>query len=558
MYSMRGADLVIKLLERQGIEVICGVPGGAILPIYDALSYSTKIRHVLARHEQGAGFMAQGMARSTGKTSVFFATSGPGATNALTAIADAKADSVPMVCITGQVASSLLGTDAFQEVDVYGMTIPISKHNYLVRNVQELLTVIPKAFTLAASGRPGPVVVDIPRDIQLTEISFEEFPEPGKAKPLTIAPEYMLQKALQSINSSKKPVLMAGGGVVASDAAGVVRALAEKLHIPVAMSMLGLGTMPKDHPLCLGMLGMHGARYTNIALDACDLLLVAGARLDDRATGKVAQFCPNATIIHIDIDPSEHGKIRQSHIDIVGDVGAAFTYFLDHVDDTAAAKEPWVQHIAELKTVHPMIEPDNENPLSAYGIIRKVAGYVPDDTIICTDVGQHQMRTAQAYPLKAPRTWLSSGGAGTMGFGVPAAIGAAFAHPDKTVVCFSGDGSLLMNIQELATAVEHNTNIKVILTNNNGLGLIHQLQDLFFGGRKFSWNYNHHVDFIRIAEGFGLKAVDLSTAQNPEQALQEALACKGPVLVHLLLDPADKVFPIVPPGAANTQMLGGE
>lgn len=572
MYSMRGADLLIQLLERQGIETICGVPGGAILPIYDALSRSKRIRHVLARHEQGAGFMAQGMARSTGKPAVFFATSGPGATNTLTPFADAKSDSVPLICITGQVSSTLLGTDAFQEVDIYGMTIPVAKHNFLIRSAQELLTVIPEAFRIAASGRPGPVLVDIPRDIQLALVEFEEWPEPGQPEALPGAPALNLERAMQAIQQANRPVILAGGGVIASNAVQQVRELAETLRIPVAMSLLGLGTLPPEHPLYLGLLGMHGARYSNMLLDECDLLLVAGARLDDRATGNAAQFCHNANIIHIDIDQSEQGKIRQSHIDIAGDVKEVFEYFLEqstknHSENTGLrnteqqSSQPdqralWLERIATLKDAYPLQTPESDNILSAYGIIKKVAEIVGDDAIVATDVGQHQMRTAQFYPLKHPRTWLSSGGLGTMGFGLPTAIGAALANPERTVVCFSGDGSLLMNIQELATAVEQNVNIKIILTNNNGLGLIHQIQDMFFEGRTFAWNYSNHIDFIRISEGFGLPALDLATSADPETALRDALTKPGPILIHLLLDVRDKIYPIVPPGSANTNMIG--
>lgn len=557
MYSMRGADLVIHLLERQGIDLVCGIPGGAVLPLYDALSRSTRIRHVLARHEQGAGFMAQGMARSTGNPAVFFATSGPGATNALTAFADAKSDSVPVICITGQVSSPLLGTDAFQEVDIYGMSIPVSKHNFLIRSGRELLTVLPEAFRIASSGRPGPVLVDIPRDVQMGMVEFEEWPEPGTPGPLPAADARKLERAVHMLDSARKPVLMVGGGVTAAGAVPRVRQLAERLRMPVAMSLLGLGALAPDHPLCLGLLGMHGARYSNMLLDECDLLVVAGARLDDRATGKTEAFCPKAKIIHIDIDPSEHGKIRKPHIDIVGDVGLVVDYLLEHARPAPEDQRgPWLCRVEELKAAYPLQTPGAGDILSAYGIIKKVAEAVPADTIVVTDVGQHQMRTAQFYPLKQPRGWLTSGGLGTMGFGLPAAIGAALAHPERTVVCFSGDGSLLMNIQEMATAADQGVNVKIILTNNNGLGLIHQMQDLLFEGRFFAWSYKRRTDFIRIAGGFGLFAVDLALSADPEADLRAALARPGPALIHVPLDVRDKVYPVVPPGAANTNMIG--
>ena len=555
MYSMTGAEIVIHLLERQGVDTIFGLPGGAILPIYDALSRSTRIRHVLTRHEQGAGFMAQGVARSTGKTAVHFATSGPGATNMLTAFADAKFDSVPLVCITGQVSNSLLGTDAFQEVDIYGMTIPVAKHNFLVRNGEELLDVIPEAFRIAASGRRGPVLVDIPRDIQLSTYLVKEWPEPGEAVPGAEPDAGQVHRAITMLNEAQRPVLMVGGGCIASGASDLVRTLAEKAGVPVTMSLQGLGSMPADHPLNLGLIGMHGARCTNMILDDCDLLLVAGARLDDRATGNTKQFCPNARIVHIDIDPSELGKIYIPHVDIVGDVRRVLEQMLARLEP-GTARAPWLQKVAELKANHPLQMPDMDSPCTPYGIIHQVASVMGEDVIVTTDVGQHQMRTAQAFPLSWPRQWLSSGGLGTMGFGLPAAIGAAMANPDKQVVCFTGDGSLLMNIQEMATAAEHGVNVKIILVNNNGLGLIHQLQDLFFESRLFAWEYQHHVDFLRIAEGFGIPGVDLTDHPDPEQALADILNRPGPALVHVRVSPEDKVYPIVPPGAGNTTMIG--
>ena len=554
MYSMTGADIVIRLLERQGIDTVFGIPGGAILPIYDALSRSGRIRHILTRHEQGAGFMAQGMARSTGKPAVFFATSGPGATNMLTAFADAKFDSVPVICITGQVSRALLGTDAFQEVDIYGMTIPVAKHNFLVRSGEQLLGVIPEAFRIATSGRCGPVLVDIPRDVQLGMTDFANWPEPGLPE-LAAEPEIgQLHEALAMLHAAQRPVLMVGGGVIASDSADLVRVLAEKAGLPVAMSLQGLGSMPADHPLNLGLVGMHGARCTNMILDVCDLLMVVGARLDDRATGDAKQFCPNARIVHIDIDPSELGKIYIPHVDIVGDANRVLEYFLRHIEDRD--RGPWLREVAALKLRHPLHMPGADDPCTAYGIIRQVARLIGDEAIVATDVGQHQMRTAQAYPLTRPRQWLSSGGLGAMGFGLPAAIGAAVANPERPVICFTGDGSLFMNIQELATAAELHVNVKVVLVNNNGLGLIHQLQDLFFDSRLFAWEYRHQTDFIRIAEGFGVPAVDLGSHPKPLEGLAEALCRPGPALIHIRIPAGDNVYPIVPPGAANTVMIG--
>ena len=482
--TLSGAQIVVRLLERQGIRCVAGVPGGAILPFYDALSQSQEIAHILARHEQGGGFMAQGMARVTGQAAVCIATSGPGAANLLTAIADAKLDSIPMVAITGQVASSLIGTDAFQEVDTYGLSIPITKHNFLVGSARELLEVIPKAFQLAMSGRPGPVLVDIPKDVQNERIEVAEWPTPGARLPAPLADAADIERAAAMINAAARPILYLGGGVVHSGASRRVIELAEKANLPTVMTLMALGAMPVDHPLSLGMLGMHGARCTNMALEECDLLIAVGARFDDRATGKVAAFCPRAKIIHIDIDHSELDKIKTAHVGIRGDVMQVMDELLPQVD--AAARTDWCKRVDELKAGYPLQMPGLDDPRTPYGLIRAVAEAVGDEATVATDVGQHQMWVAQAYPLRRPRQWLTSGGLGTMGFGLPTAIGAALAEPQRTVVCFSGDGSILMNIQELATAAEEGVNVKVVLMNNATLGLVYQQQTLFDGQRIFS------------------------------------------------------------------------
>lgn len=556
MYSMSGAELVIRLLERQGIDCLAGIPGGANLPLYDALSQSRAIRHVLARHEQGAGFIAQGMARSTGKPAVFFATSGPGATNTLTAIADAKLDSVPVICITGQVPRALIGSDAFQEVDIYGMSIPVTKHNFLVRTIEELLHVIPEAFRIASSGRPGPVLVDIPKDVQTATITFDAYPEPGAPDPSEAPCPESLHRAAALINSARKPVLMLGAGVAASGAGEAALAFAEKANLPTTMSLLGLGIMQQDHPLHLGMLGMHGARYTNMLIEECDLLIVAGARLDDRATGRVERFCPTAQLIHIDIDHSELDKLRQAAVGIRADVGTALTSLLGLVE--ANPRTQWLHRVQTLKTQHPLVLPGADNPLTPYGLVRCTGNLLDERTIVATDVGQHQMRTAQAYPDLHPQQWLTSGGLGTMGFGLPAAIGAALANPDRTVVCFTGDGSLQMNIQELATAAETGVNVKIVLANNNGLGLVQQQQDLFYGRRIFGSDYRIRIDFLKIAQGFGIRAVDLGASKDPWADLERALRREGPCLIHVPVAVEENVYPMVPPGAANIEMIGGE
>ncbi len=550
-----GAQIIVRLLERQGVEVLSGIPGGAILPIYDALSQSTAIRHVLARHEQGAGFIAQGMARATGTPAVCMASSGPGATNLLTAIADAKLDSIPLVAITAQVPRAMIGTDAFQEVDTYGLTVPITKHNFLVSSAAELLDVIPRAFRIAASGRPGPVLVDIPKDVQTEIVEVGEWPEPSRAQRASEAAADPIARAAKMIDEAERPILYLGGGVVHSGASGLAMALAEKAGLPTVMTLMALGAMPTDHALSLGMLGMHGARCTNLALDECDLLVAIGARFDDRATGKVAAFCSGAKIVHVDIDASELGKIKDAHVGIAGDVSDVLERLLPLVKPNARVL--WRSRVGDLKEAYPLRTPGDDDVRTHYGLIRAVAGCLDDEAIIVTDVGQHQMWVAQSYPLRRPRQWLTSGGLGTMGFGLPAAIGAALAEPERTVVCFSGDGSILMNVQELATAADQNVNVKIVLMDNAALGLVHQQQTLFYGARSFASKYARQPDFLRIAEGFGIHAVDLDTQVDARRALRRSLALRGPALIHASIDRDQQVLPMVAPGAANCDMIGG-
>jgi acetolactate synthase-1/2/3 large subunit len=556
MITMTGAQLIIHLLERQGVRTIAGVPGGANLPLYDALSQSKLIHHILARHEQGAGFIAQGMARVSGQPAVCFGTSGPGATNLLTAVADARLDSIPVVFITGQVPTAMIGTDAFQEVDTYGMSMPVTKHNFLVHSAVELLEVIPAAFRIASSGRPGPVLVDVPKDVQNQATAFTNFPDPAQPDPAPRFDAADIERAAAYINAAKCPILYAGGGMIHSGAGECVVQLAEKAGIPTTMTLMGLGGMPTDHPRAIGMLGMHAARYTNMALEACDLLIAVGVRFDDRATGKVAAFCPNAKVIHIDIDPSELGKIRAPHVGIVGDVGEVLTALMPRVE--ANPRTAWIEQVETLKMAYPLQIPGAEDPFSPYGLVLQTANLLDDSAIITTDVGQHQMWAAQVYPFRRSRQWLTSGGLGTMGFGLPASIGAALAAPDATVVCFSGDGSLLMNIQELVTAVEENVNIKIILMNNNSLGLVHQQQDLFYGQRVFASDFREQVDFVTVAQGFGMTAYDLRHSKDPLETLAHAIHSHGPCLIHVPIDVNEKVYPMVPPGAANKDMIGDE
>lgn len=550
--KMTGAEIVIKLLERQGINHISGIPGGANLPMYDAL-YNSSIRHILARHEQAAGFMAQGEARITGRAAVCFATSGPGAMNLLTAIADAKLDSIPMVAITGQVSTHLIGTDAFQEVDTFGLSFPITKHSYLVKKVEDLFDVIPEAFRIAESGRPGPVLIDIPKDVQQAVYRFKGFPKPGeKESPQPYTDKATLSEAIELIHSSERPVLIAGGGVIHSSASRELRELSEKSNIPVAVTLMGLGSFPNDHPLYIGMLGMHAAQYTNLLINEADLIIAAGIRFDDRATGKVQEFCPAAKVIHIDIDAAEIHKIRRADISITTDAKEAIKALLPGIvhDD----RKEWKQRVLELKEKYPL-QVRSEDELHPIRLIQKIHCLLPENTPVVTDVGQHQMWVAQAWPFQYPRTFLTSGGAGTMGFGLPSAIGAAIARPEQRIVLFSGDGSLLMNIQELDTLAEENLDVTIFVMNNNALGLVRQQQELFFNKNFIASRYQSKPDFSKIAAGFGIPGAVLDEAGKTDEILEKALNRKGPFLVDVRIDPSLNVLPIVPPGAANVDMI---
>ena len=548
---LTGAELTIQLVEQQGIDIIAGIPGGANLPLYDALARRGTIRHILARHEQGAGFMAQGISRTLGTPAVCFATSGPGATNVLTAIADAKLDSVPIVCITGQVPSPLIGTDAFQEIDVFGMSIPATKHNYLVKSAMDLAEIIPEAFHIAMSGRPGPILIDIPKDVQLAMVDLPGLPAVRGIAPCPPVSAAQLSAILKYLEGAKRPVIYAGGGLNAAPGAQACRALAEKGSIPVTTTLMGLGVMPSGHPLNLGMLGMHGARPTNLLLEEADLLLVAGARFDDRATGRLASFCPDAAVIHIDIDPSELGKLRKPSLAVEGDATEVFERLIPGLRQRR--RRTWLERLRSLRAEDSCGATEGEET-GIPQIIRRIADCVGDTAIVATDVGQHQMWVAQYYPFQRPRQLLTSGGLGTMGFGLPTAIGAALANPALPVVCFSGDGSLLMNIQELATAVETGVNVKIVLLNNGCLGLVRQQQDLFYGSRLFASEFDAQPDFPRLAEAFGMPALTLPI-DAPEDDLIKALTAPGPVLLNIPVRASAQVFPMVAPGGANRDMI---
>jgi acetolactate synthase-1/2/3 large subunit len=544
-----GASLLMELLSRQGIGIVAGIPGGANLPIYDALGQSD-LRHILVRHEQAGGFLAQGMARSTGKAAACFATSGPGAVNLLTAIADAKLDSVPIVAVTGQVASPLIGTDAFQEVDTYGMSIPVTKHNFLVRSVSELLEVVPEAFRIALSGRQGPVLIDIPKDVQQARIDLDSLPAPGVADPPPEPEGGLLASMARLIASAERPLLYVGGGVVASGAEEEVRALSAACGIPVVCTLMGLGIMDPDDPLHLGMLGMHGSRVTNLAVDRADLLIALGVRFDDRATGSLAGFAPRARVIHMDIDEAEIGKIRRPDISAGCDVKRALWRLNRLVARTT--REAWRAEIDALRREYPVALPaDDSHPGRLAAALAEAA---PEDAIVTVDVGQHQMWAAQSWPVRRTRSFLTSGGLGTMGFALPAAMGAALAHPDKTVFVLSGDGSLLMNIQELATIAENNLDIKICVFNNGHLGLVRQQQELFYGKRYVASRFHAQPDFAAIARGFGIPGSRIAMPRD-EGALARALSVKGPVLLDIAVPETENVYPMVPPGKSNIESI---
>ncbi|MDO5516307.1 MAG: biosynthetic-type acetolactate synthase large subunit [Clostridium sp.] len=583
-----GAEIVIKLLENENIKYISGIPGGFNLPIYDAL-YKSKIKHILARHEQGAAFIAQGISRATDKCGVCFATSGPGATNLLTAIADAKLDSIPLIAITGQVPLSAIGTDAFQEVDAYGLTIPITKHNFLIRDIHELFTVIPEAFKISMEGRPGPVLIDIPKNIQteIIEVTESDFMNTqtfhksisqsvdinddaiddsviqsnicGNIEHISSSHKSTLKKSTlecmaEMINSARKPIIYAGGGIINSSASKELYTFAKKNNIPVTLSLMGLSSFPADDELYLGMLGMHGAPYTNYLLNEADLILALGTRFDDRATGNIQKFCPKASIIHVDIDPSEINKVKTSSLSLVADIKNFLTEILPFISEKE--RDSWIKRINCFKDKYPL--PKYDDPLHPANLIPFIASKVPDDTIVSTDVGEHQMWVAQRYPFKNPRTLLTSGGLGTMGFGLPVAIGASLVNKEKTVLCFSGDGSILMNIQELATLSEQNLNVKVIILSNHNLGLVRQQQQLFYNQHYIASHFTCNPDFKTVAKGFGINSCDLGEEEKPLEKLEEMLSYKGPCVVNIPIEECENILPMVAPGKSNLEMIGCE
>lgn len=551
--KMNGARILIECLEQEGVDVIFGYPGGQVIPIYDAL-YDAKIRNILVRHEQGAAHAAEGYAKSTGKTGVCLATSGPGATNLVTGIADAYMDSVPMVVITGQVPTSLIGCDSFQEADITGITMPITKHNYLVKDIKELPRVIKEAFYIASTGRPGPVLIDLPKDINLQTAKFV-YPEtvdlPGY-KPNYVGNARQVKEAAEAIQKAARPLLYVGGGAVISGAYEELRQLAERMDIPVTTTLMGMTIFPSEHPLALGMLGMHGTAYANFAICETDLLIAVGARFDDRVTGKVEEFATKAKVIHIDIDPAEIGKNVKVDIPIVGDVKNVLEMLLEKL--TARDNPQWHNQIAQWKQAYPLAyEPKGLKPQR---VIEEICGLTGGDAIICTEVGQHQMWTAQYYKFTKPRSLVTSGGLGTMGFGFPAAIGAQVGNPDRLVIDIAGDGSFQMNIQELGTAVANNIPVKVVILNNFYLGMVRQWQELFFNKRYSGTVMEHNPDFVKIAEAYGATGFKIEREEDLRKILKQAFETPGPVVVDCHVDRNENVLPMVPAGQPIDKMIG--
>ncbi|MBA7612059.1 Acetolactate synthase large subunit IlvB1 [subsurface metagenome] len=552
--KMTGAQMICESLVKEGVEVIFGILGGAILPLYDALPQYPQLRHILVRHEQGAAHAADGYARATGKVGVCFATSGPGATNLVTGIANAHLDSSPMVAITGQVARPFIGKDAFQEVDITGITLPITKHNYLVMDAASIPGIMKEAFYLAGTGRPGPVLIDLPRDVQQEQAEFN-YPNRTNLpqyKPILQGHPAQIKKAAKLIGESQRPLIIAGRGIIISGAFAELKGLVEKAQIPVVTTLLGTSCFPESHALSYGMLGMHGMAYANMAVDAADLIIAIGMRFDDRATAKVSGFAPHAHIIHIDIDPAEIGKNVRVDIPIVGDAKAVIGELSKLVDKTKHID--WIRKLDEWRKEHPsLIIRDGESLLPQY-VVRQIYEATNGEAIIVTGVGQHQMWAAQHYWYDKPNTFISSGGLGTMGFGLPAAIGAKVGCPDSTVWCIDGDGSLQMTIQELATIAQEKVGVKIAVLRNTYLGMVRQWQELFYNKRYVATPLSS-PDFVKIAEAYGLPALRVERREEVAPAIQKAMAEPGAFLIDFIVEPEENVYPMVPPGAALAEVL---
>jgi acetolactate synthase I/II/III large subunit len=554
--KMSGAMMLIEALKRENVEVIFGYPGGAVLPIYDKL-YDSGIFHVLTRHEQGGIHAAEGYARISGKPGVVIATSGPGATNIVTGLADAMIDSIPLVVFTGQVASSVIGSDAFQEADVVGITMPITKHNYQVRDVNDLPKIIKEAFHIATTGRPGPVLIDIPKDMSTEEAEFDydqDIHLPGYQP--TIHPNHLqIRKLVEAVSRAKKPVILAGAGILHAKASEYLKIYAEQQQIPVVNTLLGLGSFPADHPLFLGMAGMHGTYTANMALYHCDLLISIGARFDDRVTGNLAHFAPNAIVAHIDIDPSEIGKNVPTQIPVVGDAKEALIQLIEQ-NGKPGKTEEWRKQLNQWKNEYPLVYQNDVSMLKPQRLIELIFEATNGDAIVTTDVGQHQMWAAQYYKFQKPHRWVTSGGLGTMGFGLPAAIGAQLAEPKATVVSILGDAGFQMTLQELSVIQELNLPIKVFIVNNHSLGMVRQWQELFYKERYSYSLLPHQPNYVKLAEAYSIKGFTASTEQEAKEVLQKAFEHNGPVLVDFHVSPHENVYPMVAPGKGIHEMVG--
>jgi len=553
--KLNGAEILVECLLEQGVDTIFGFPGGAVLNIYDALyKYQGKIRHILTSHEQGAAHAADGYARASGKVGVCLATSGPGATNLVTGIATAYMDSVPVVAITGNVPLNLLGKDSFQEVDITGITMPITKHNFIVKDVNDLADIVRRAFKIAREGRPGPVLIDIPKDITAQKAEYvKKEPQPIERSVRFISDD-AVKEAIDLLNNSEKPLIYAGGGVSASYACEELLELAEKLQSPVTLSLMGMGAFPSTHELYTGMVGMHGTKTSNMAVTECDLLVAIGARFSDRVVSKLERFAPNAKILHIDVDAAEINKNIRSECHIIGDVKEVLTRI--NKDIVTRDRSKWLGYIKELKEKYPLGR-DSEG-LTPQFILDKIYEITKGDAIIATEVGQHQIWTAQYYKFTKPRTLITSGGLGTMGFGLGASIGAQIARPDKRVINIAGDGSYRMNLNELATAVEYNLPIVEVIMNNHALGMVRQWQNMFYDKRFSQSTLDRATDFVKLAEAFGARGFNLTKKEDTERILTEALSLNRPVVINCEIDRDLKVWPMVPPGAPLEEVLVGE
>jgi acetolactate synthase-1/2/3 large subunit len=558
---MRAVDALMECLKAEGVDVVFGLPGGANLPTYDAF-YDAGIRNILVRHEAGGGHAAEGYAKATGKVGVSLGTSGPGATNLVTPICDSMMDSVPVVFITGQVQTHLLGTDGFQEADTIGITMPIVKHSFMIQHPQEIPRTIHEAFYVARSGRPGPVVVDIPSDLSRADIAYEPVQDvhlPGY-QPTTTGNQKQIRLAAKALANARRPVIYAGGGVVAANASGQLVELATVDRLPVTCTLMGLGAFPAPHEQWLGMLGMHGTRTANYAIDEADLIIAVGARFDDRITGKITEFAPRAKFIHIDVDPAEISKNVPAHIPIVGDAAnilPRLTAEYRTLDPDPARLEEWWSRIRIWQERHPLSYEDSEDSeIKPQYMVQALYEATGGDAIVTSDVGQHQMWAAQYYDYPAPRRWINSGGLGTMGFGLPAAMGAKVGCPDQTVVCIAGDGSVQMNMQELATCSQEEIAIKVFIMNNNYLGMVRQWQELFWDHRYSSVDMGQWPDFVKLADAYGATGIRLTDKGTLVDDMREALQTPGPVLVDVRVTPEENVYPMIGPGQAARDMVG--